>query len=237
MRIVCLSDTHGHQQSLRIPEGDLLIHAGDFCNTGIERDVHKFAKWIDHLPHRRKIVVAGNHDWFFQQQPELARVYLEPDVIYLQDSGCEIEGLKIWGSPWQPWFMDWAFNLPRKGEALRAKWDQIPIDTDILITHAPPHGILDEIRHLPSAWDLETSSSGPLGCEELAIRLYSVKPKLHVFGHIHDSYGHQVQEGTLHINASICDEDYRPLHPPVIIDVDLKTSTFKVISIKEALRG
>lgn len=117
MRLVCLSDTHGEQGRFMVPEGDVLIHAGDFSGLGTEREVHKFAKWLNGLPHRWKIVVAGNHDRFFEKQPEMARAYLEPDVIYLQDSGCEIEGLRFWGSPWQPWFMDWAFNLPQRGES------------------------------------------------------------------------------------------------------------------------
>lgn len=211
MRIVCLSDTHTLQNNFKVPEGDVLIHAGDFCNTGSERDVHKFAKWIDRLPHTHKVVVAGNHDWFFQKQPELARVYLEPDVIYLQDSGCEIEGLKFWGSPWQPWFMDWAFNLPRNGSKIREKWNLIPIDTNILITHGPPFGILDQVEGGPH-----------LGCEELALRLPAVRPGLHVFGHIHDSAGALKSEGTLHVNASICDEQYKPIQPAIVVDVDSK---------------
>ncbi len=224
MRLVCLSDTHGLHNSIHVPEGDVLIHAGDFCNTGTEREVHKFAKWLNRLPHRWKIVVAGNHDWFFQKQPELARAYLEPDVIYLQDSGCEIEGLKIWGSPWQPWFMDWAFNLPRRGAALREKWSQIPLATDILITHSPPHGTLDEVRSQSSAFEIETASSGPLGCEHLADRLPAVLPGLHVFGHIHDGHGHLVRDRTLHVNASICDERYEPIHHPIVVDVDLRAA-------------
>ena len=222
MRIVCLSDTHCLQNHFKVPDGDVLIHAGDFCNTGSERDVHKFATWFHRLPHRHKVVVAGNHDWFFQKQPELARAYLEPGAIYLQDSGCEIAGLKFWGSPWQPWFMDWAFNLPRRGIRLREIWNQIPIDTDVLITHSPPHGILDEVHRRPAAWGPEKGPSGPFGCEELALRLPAVKPKLHVFGHIHDSYGSLEQEGTLFVNACICDEDYKPMHPAIVVDVDAK---------------
>ena len=238
MRIVCLSDTHGLQDNFKVPEGDVLIHAGDFCNTGIERDVHKFAKWIDQLPHRWKVIVAGNHDWFFQKQPDLARAYMEPDVIYLQDSGCEIEGLKLWGSPWQPWFMDWAFNLPRKGAKLREKWNLIPLDTDILITHSPPYGFLDQVRPEPCAFGQGTDTgSGPLGCEELAIRLHSVRPKLHIFGHIHDGYGHKERDGTIYVNASICNEHYRPINRPVIVEVDVNASSevFKVGSEAQKL--
>ena len=220
MRLVCISDTHSLQGNFPVPEGDLLIHAGDMCNMGSERDVQRFAKWLESLPHRHKVVVAGNHDWFFQKQPELARAYLEPDVIYLQDSGCEIDGLDLWGSPWQPWFMDWAFNLPRKGAKIREKWNKIPLGTDILITHSPPHGTLDQVRPEQCAPGRGSSTgSGPLGCEELAIRLQAVRPRLHVFGHIHDNYGYVEIDGTIYVNASICDEAYRPVNRAIVLDV------------------
>ena len=221
MRIVCLSDTHGHQNNFPVPDGDLLIHGGDFCQSGSEKEVERFASWLKRLPHRWKVVVAGNHDWLFQKQPELARTYLEPEAIYLQDSGCEIEGLSLWGAPWQPWFMDWAFNLPRKGLAIRKKWNLIPMTTDLLITHGPPFRILDEVRPRVGGWTLEPqASTGPLGCEELAIRLRAVRPRLHVFGHIHDGYGVQEKDGTLYVNASICDEDYKPVNRAIVIDLD-----------------
>jgi len=219
MRIVCISDTHGLEGNFPVPDGDLLIHAGDLCNVGTERDVQHFAKWLSRLPHRWKVVIAGNHDWLFQKQAALARAYLEPGVIYLQDSGCEIEGLKLWGSPWQPWFMDWAFNLPRKGAALRAKWSQIPLDTDVLITHGPPCGILDQVLPPSAAPDSTAElASAHLGCEELAIRLQAIQPKLHVFGHIHGSSGSIEQDGTIYVNASICDESYRPINRAIVLD-------------------
>jgi len=220
MRIVCVSDTHCEHHGFKVPEGDVLLHAGDFCSMGIEREVHKVAKWLKALPHRWKIVVAGNHDRFFEQQPEIARAYLEPEIIYLQDSGCEIGGLRFWGSPWQPWFNDWAFNLPRKGAGLREKWNLIPMDTDVLITHGPPYGILDEVRARRTAWGPSEEGSGPLGCEELATRLRSVQPRLHVFGHIHDGYG-VLQSGDMtFVNASVCDEDYRPVNPVWVVDLE-----------------
>lgn len=220
MRLVCLSDTHGLHEEISVPEGDVLIHAGDLCNTGSKGDVQRFAAWIKRLPHPWKVVIAGNHDWYFQQQPRWARASLEPEVIYLQDSGCVIEGLKIWGSPWQPWFMDWAFNLPRGGTALQEKWDQIPLDTDVLITHGPPYGVRDEVRKPLTPGGGVVASSGPLGCEVLRDRLDVVRPGLHVFGHIHDGYGHQRRNGTLHVNAAICTEQYQPTHSPVIVDAE-----------------
>ena len=219
MRIVCISDTHGLHDKLKIPDGDLLIHSGDLCNTGTEQDVQVFAKWIDRLPHRWKIVIAGNHDWFFQQNPDLAHAYLEPGVIYLQDSGCEIEGLKFWGSPWQPWFQDWAFNLPRRGHQIREKWNLIPFDTDVLITHGPPHGVRDRVRPQGNR-ETEPSSYDPLGCEELAIRVKAVKPRLHVFGHIHDGHGTIEGDDTRFVNASICTEAYQPTNAPIVVELN-----------------
>lgn len=237
MRIVCISDTHGLQGNFPVPDGDLLIHAGDMCNIGSEEDVRRFAKWLSRLPHRWKVVVAGNHDCLFQEQPALARSYLESCATYLQDSACEIEGLRLWGSPWQPWFQDWAFNLPRKGSALQEKWNLIPFDTDVLITHAPPHGILDQVIPQPTeAGRPEQLGSGPLGCEELAVRLHAVQPKMHVFGHIHDSYGYLEQDGTLYVNASICDEAYRPVNRAVVLDF-VTTNASKSFRIPYPLRG
>jgi Icc-related predicted phosphoesterase len=122
--------------------------------------------------------------------------------------------------------MDWAFNLSRKGIKLREKWNMIPFGTDILITHSPPHGILDGVRPQPPGWGLESDpGSGPLGCEELAIRLNAVRPKLHVFGHIHDGYGYEERKGTIYVNASICDEKYRPVNQAVIVETDAKASS------------
>jgi predicted phosphohydrolase len=208
MRIVCLSDTH-LCKGLAVPDGDVLIHAGDLTMSGEERAIAAAATWLGNLPHRHKIVIAGNHDWLFQRQPGLALAYMEPDLIYLEDSGCEIEGLKFWGSPWQPWFQSWACNLPRKGEKLREKWNCIPVDTDELITHGPPYGILDQV-----------DGGDHLGCEELAIRWVAVRPRLHVFGHIHDGYGSLKRAGTLFVNASILDESYKIAHRPVVIDLN-----------------
>jgi len=222
VRLICLSDIHGQQSNFKIPAGDILILAGDFCSLGTEREVHKAAKWLRALPHPAKIVVAGNHDRFFEQQPSRARAYLEyPGVHYLEDTGCEIEGIRFWGSPWQPCFMDWAFNLPRKGPELRDRCSRIPIGTDVLITHCPPHGILDKVQVQVSPWgETPEPKMGSLGCEELALRVSILKPQLHVFGHIHDGYGLMERDGTMFINASICNEDYDPANAVWVVDLE-----------------
>ena len=133
--------------------------------------------------------------------------------------GPEVAGLRVWGSPWQPWFYDWAFNLPR-GPALREKWDLIPYDTDVLITHGPPFGFLDGAARPASGWsDQDEVSVEHLGCEELRRALDRVRPRLHVFGHIHEGYGRGQLADTILVNASNCDEDYRPVNAPVVIDL------------------
>jgi hypothetical protein len=128
-------------------------------------------------------------------------------ATYLEDSEVVIEGLRIWGSPWQPAFFDWAFNLPR-GPALRAKWQKIPTGVDILLTHGPPQGILDVVPR-----------GDAVGCEELRAELSRIRPRLHVFGHIHHAYGQLEADGTRYVNAAICDEAYQATHPAIVVDL------------------
>src|SRR5690554_271138 len=131
MKIVCISDTHSlHRRIPEIPDGDILIHAGDSLGQGTQENLADLNDWLGTLPHRRKIVIAGNHDWVFQEAPELARETLT-HAIYLEESGVELEGLQFWGSPWTPQFLDWAFMLER-GQTLRGKWQLIPKNTDVL---------------------------------------------------------------------------------------------------------
>ncbi len=207
-RIVCLSDTHNRQGRFSVPEGDILVHAGDLTGGGTLPEIAAVNVWLGRLPHRHKIVIAGNHDFLFEEENLLARSLIT-NATYLQDSVAEVEGLKVWGSPWQPWFYDWAFNL-RRGEALREKWEMIPEDTDILITHGPPMGILDR-----------TASGEQVGCEELRDRIagMSAPPKLHVFGHIHEARGTHKTPRTTYVNASVCDLSYRPVNEPIVIDL------------------
>src|SRR5437868_14905360 len=130
-KIVCISDTHNCHDQIEIPESDILVHAGDATTSGTVEQVKAFNAWFSSLPHRHKIFIAGNHDWLFERNNELARQLLDAEITYLQDSSVEIEGLKIYGSPWQPRFFDWAFNVDR-GDAIAKKWRMIPLDTDIL---------------------------------------------------------------------------------------------------------
>jgi predicted phosphohydrolase len=206
MRIVCISDTHGLHDQVDVPPGDILIHAGDLTRTGDLDDVVLFSDWLGQLPHRHKIVIAGNHDWAFERQPERARALLL-GCIYLEDQETTVEGLRIWGSPWQPWFFDWAFNLER-GPEIRAKWDLIPEGIDLLITHGPPRGQGD--------WTINNEAAG---CVDLLDAVARVRPRWHVFGHIHEGYGISEADGTTFINASICTVGYQPTNKPIVFDV------------------
>jgi Icc-related predicted phosphoesterase len=215
MRIVCISDTHNCNEEIAVPDGDVLIHAGDATTVGSVEQLRAFNRWFAVLPHKHKVFVAGNHDWLFEKDNDLARRLLDPSIVYLQDSSAEIDGLKIYGSPWQPRFFDWAFNLNR-GYELAEKWSLIPDDIDVLITHGPPYGILDLVPR--QGWDENT------GCEELRKRVEQIaangRLKLHVFGHIHCGYGVHDEFGVKFVNASTCDEQYNATQPPIVIDLD-----------------
>lgn len=214
MRIVCVSDTHNCNEAIAVPDGDLIIHAGDATVNGTEAEVDAFIDWFSNLPHERKIFVAGNHDWLFERDELASKKLLSRGVIYLEDSITKVKGLKVYGSPWQPRFFDWAFNLNR-GDELAEKWKLIPDDIDILITHGPPMGILDEV---PRQWGIENT-----GCEELKRRVAEIaehgRLKLHVFGHIHCGYGTHEEFGMKFVNASTCDEDYRPTQLPIVVEL------------------
>ena len=212
MKIVCLSDTHNSNGQIKVPDGDVLIHAGDATITGTIDEIVLFNEWFAGLPHQHKIFVAGNHDWLFETNNRTARNLLDDSIIYLQDSAVEIEGVKIYGSPWQPRFFDWAFNLKR-GAEIAEKWKLIPDDVEILITHGPPHGILDEV---PRKYFVENT-----GCEELRKKVDELTKgnlKLHVFGHIHCGYGQFEISGVQFVNASNCDESYAPTNAPIIVE-------------------
>lgn len=211
IRVVCISDTHLQhcKYPVNVPDGDILIHAGDATFEGKVSEIWRFTDWFEKLPHRHKVFVAGNHDWLFQQNQDLARSMLPKGVIYLQDNLAIVEGLRIWGSPWQPEFMNWAFNLPR-GHRLREKWNMIPTGVDILVTHGPPLGILDL-----------TVDGEHVGCGDMhEVVTKRVKPRLHVFGHIHHAYGTAAVGRTLFVNATVCDEAYKPVNAPVVVDMD-----------------
>ena len=208
VRLICMSDTHNRHRKIVVPDGDILVHAGDMSGLGRPEEIAAFGRWLAGLPHRHKIVIAGNHDFLFEQEPERARGLLGA-CHYLFDEGVEVEGLRFWGSPWQPWFHNWAFNLQR-GPALHEKWAQIPAGTDVLITHGPPLGHGDRV-----------AAGERVGCAELRAAVRRVRPRLHVFGHIHEGYGVTEKDGTRFANASTCTVDYKATNPPLVIDLEV----------------
>lgn len=234
MRIVCISDTHGLHDKMKskLPQGDILIHSGDCTNMGKENEIEDFITWFQSLKgYKKKIFIAGNHDFGFEYYNSFRHNYEAPwlysllkpetlfdnDVIYLHDSEFILNDqefsrpIKIYGSPWQPRFFDWAFNLNRNGWELEQKWSEIPDDTDILITHTPPHGIRDFV----SSW----RGNENVGCELLRYRLDNMNVLLNVFGHIHEAYGPSLVKHTLYVNASVCDSRYKPINKPIVIEM------------------
>ena len=168
MRLVVLSDTHGqHDKITDIPEGDLLIHAGDFMNSGTDLlEIISFNRWLAQQPFRHRVVCAGNHDKYFESDPGTARALLT-NAHYLENSEITIEGIRLWGSPYTPEFFYWAFMYPR-GTAATRYWDSIPEHLDVLITLWPPLGILDQtaLKHYISMrraarCRLEQEAKGP----------------------------------------------------------------------------
>ena len=226
MKITFISDTHTRHRDVEadLPGGDLLIHAGDFMNSGYHKEeAEEFFTWFDGIKgYDKKIFIAGNHDRIMQMQPEWATDTLTEykTIDYLRDEGFAYYDMdtdrstKIYGSPWQPEFFNWAFNLPRNGEEMKAKWDAIPDDTDILITHGPPYGYLD----VPGGKKFQ------VGCELLRERVDAMKPKIHVFGHIHGSAGYYFNGHTHFINASVLDERYTYTNLPLTFEWDRITN-------------
>lgn len=205
MKFVCMADTHELHDYFQVPDGDIYIHAGDFTNLGTKDAIINFNNYLSRLPHRYKIIIAGNHDLMFEKNPKLAKSLLTK-CIYLYDSAIEIKGIKIYGTPYTPWFHNWAFNL-RRGEPLRKKWSLIPENTDILITHGPPLGHGDLVNNSQE------------GCEDLLNRIKQLKIKYHIFGHIHEKYGITKDGNTIFINASNVDENYKPINSPIVFEL------------------
>jgi predicted phosphodiesterase len=227
-RLVLISDTHTLHGSMThpIPKGDILIHAGDNSSRGTEKEVSDFIYWFMNIKgFDTKIFIAGNHDFAFEKKPDwllhlindenLSQsdcVYLEDEEFIINDSESS-RSIKIYGSPWQPRFYDWAFNVDR--DKIHVYWEKIPNDCDILLTHGPAYDIVDKI----------TPSGVPLGC------INRVNPKIHICGHIHGGRNVVEKNGTIFVNASICDERYRPINKPIVIDYDFQTNIWEMVDM------
>jgi Icc-related predicted phosphoesterase len=229
MKITFISDTHNKHKQITedLPGGDLLIHSGDISSMGYKHEIQQFCKWFDSLTNYSAVVfIAGNHDFGFEKRPEetMEIVNSYEWITYLQDSVLHfasenIEIANIYGSPWQPEFHNWAFNLPKNGLELEQKWNDIPDNTDILITHGPAFGYLDTIM----------GQYDNLGCELLTKRIKTIKPKIHVCGHIHSGYGYVFDGDTHFINASVLDEQYQYTQKPLTVEWDPVTNKLEFI--------
>lgn len=221
IKVVHISDTHNQHSKMHIPFGDILIHSGDATGRGEAHEITNFGDWFRSQPHQYKIFVAGNHDMDFQDRPNIAQYLFygntfepnhEDGVYYLQDSECTVvvdgQPIRIYGSPWQPWFHSWAFNL-KTAEELKDKWNLIPNNVDVLITHSPPNNILDLC-----------ADGNKAGCSELAKAIRIKKPKLSCFGHIHEAYGVSIIDKTTYSNAAMLNRNYRLSNTANVFEID-----------------
>jgi predicted phosphodiesterase len=225
VRLVCISDTHGKHREVQLPPADILLHAGDFTNTGETGSIQDLSAYFEESGFSEVVCIAGNHDlplhpefykenWKrFHRKPfdtEVAQSFLT-HCVYLNDTSYGTkQGLAVYGSPWSPFFFDWAFNLCR-GEEIREKWKHIPDATDILITHGPPLG----------RGDL-TSNNVRAGCYDLLVEVQKrVKPRVHIFGHIHEGVGVTYDGNTLYVNACNVNLSYQVVNYPIVVEVPL----------------
>ena len=195
MKITAISDTHGKHKQLKLNGGDLLIHSGDISSFGNKEEIICFLEWFSSQNYKHKVFIAGNHDFCFENQ--FQDINIPDSITYLNDSGAEIEGVHIWGSPITPTFCNLAFNRDR-GDEINMHWNKIPINTDILITHGPPYGVLDETEIYFKA-----------GCKNLLEKINQLNLKYHIFGHIHEAFGVVKKDNVTYINASSVDLKYK----------------------------
>jgi Icc-related predicted phosphoesterase len=218
LKIVCISDVHNKYQKLVIPECDILISAGDYSFTGTPTEVNQFHAWFSLQPGKHKISVQGNHELGVEKDFQLSKQLAQhecPGVHFIDEGLVEIEGLKIWCSAITPEFCDWAWN--RNQFDIIRHWKMIPDDINILVTHGPPYGILDQTTYANG--DIRP---GFLGCPRLLERIKELKDlDLHFFGHIHHPGGQQKHLfGKSFYNAAVCDEMYCPTNPITIVDYE-----------------
>lgn len=195
-----ISDTHGYHNKLNLIGGDILIHCGDFANSGSMLECFDFVDWYKDQDYSSLILINGNHDRYTERNVDSFKEHCERSgIMLLNDESIVIDGIKIHGSPVQPEFCNWAWNRFR-GSDIQRHWDLIPKDTELLITHGPPYGVLDKCTH-----------GGIVGCQNLLNTIQSTPSiKAHFFGHIHEQRGHIEQDGVLYVNAASLTEHYKP---------------------------
>lgn len=227
-KILAISDTHGKHEQMKkyvgeLPQADIIVHAGDISSQGHRYEVEKFLEWFSGLTqYSHRIMIAGNHDFLFEEEPSIAESMIPENIIYLNDSGVTVDGIKFWGSPVSPRFFDWAFNRDR-GDDIKKHWDLIPNDSDVVITHGPAEYILDYVIR----------SQEYVGCKDLALKLEEIEPMAHICGHIHCAYGKAYKHGTMFYNASILSEQYFVTNKPHLIEVSFDENDKPYIDIED----
>jgi Icc-related predicted phosphoesterase len=215
MKLVLVSDTHASHDLLDVPACDVLVHAGDFTRHGTIDESIAFFRWLGSAPARAKIVTAGNHDTAAAEQPELMRdLAREHGVTWLIEEGAEVLGLRVWASPLSPRHGDWVFQEERGAPSAR-RWT-FPAGLDLLVTHAPPHGVLDRIIH-----------GDDVGCEALLEAVRARPPRLHVFGHVHEAHGEaslpdvptRFINASSFISTSVRSARTLAVRPPTVVDL------------------
>lgn len=229
MKICFISDTHSYLDRVKIPKADVLVHCGDLTSRADYMEVTKlkydFLNILNSGVIDDIVYIAGNHDRMFENRPEEAQKIMEHSRIhYLKESEIVLNGVKFWGSPYTPEFFDWFFMYERDKGA-RRYWADIPHDTDVLITHGPPHGILDDVK------PFRQYSDPHAGCPYLMEKVKEIKPKVHAFGHIHQHHGilQWKHPEIMFINASTCDEAYRAVNAPISVEFNTETKAVEVL--------
>lgn len=208
MKIAAISDTHCEHDKVIIPEDcDVICHAGDISGRGELTTISKFNHWMGIQPAKHKIAIAGNHDFCFEDDRRGSAIAMCSNFTYLEDQETVIDGVKFYGTPWQPWFYNWAFNVESE-EKRENIWSMIPDDTDVLIVHGPPYMHGDECR-----------DGSHVGCKKLVARIREVQPKYVICGHIHESHGTYKLGQTTVVNASIMNRSYKPVNKPIILEI------------------
>lgn len=204
MRLVIMSDTHLRHTDFEVPDGDVLIHCGDAGVWGKEKEYIKFEAWSKTLPHKEKFFVPGNHDKLFERDYSFAKS-LMPSWTVLWDEQVPVQGELLYASPWTLRFYDWAFMKCQP--EMKEVWTKVPDTTTILVTHGPPHGIMDQNR--------DGIHCGDIDLLDRAMSLPHLK--LHAFGHIHEGRGEVVTNGRRFINAACCTPG--KVMGPVVVDL------------------
>lgn len=217
MKLTILSDTHNKHAQVKIPKCDILLHCGDFSAMGRGKEVKSFLRWFDKQPAKHKVYIAGNHDLSYERHSGFKQVMqvMFPGLIYLENNSVELEGLKIWGSPYTPEFFNWAFLYARNSKAAEDIYSTIPEDVDILMTHGPPKNVLDKCARGHAIYPNNA------GCEILRRKIEEMQPRYSFSGHIHEqSSPNPVYLGkTACYNVSICDFGYQPNNLPLVLDI------------------